>query len=693
MGSLLGTVLSQKYELIELIGSGGMADVYKGRDIRLGRNVAVKVLKQEFNNDQEFIKRFQTESKAIASLSHANIVNIYDVGFEDDLNYIVMELVTGNTLKDYLDSIPNFMKEEAVINIGIQICSALAQAHSKQVVHRDVKAQNILIDVDGRIKVADFGIARATSNQTIVKSDEVFGSVHYASPEQARGKLVDRRSDIYSLGILLYELLTRELPFDSDSAVSVAMMQMKAKMPDPRDKNPAVTKGMAKIIAIATRKSPNERYQNAYEMISDLRKLKNDPDFIPLEKTIINNEEVMKDLLTEEDGAYDYEVEGRETTKSGYLISAILGVALAVIIGVVVLVMTVSGRNAANIVEMREVVGLEVAVAKERLAEIGVKVDDSETRYSEEVPRGHVISASVDAGEQIKRGYTVKLVVSSGGELVRVPILTNLTQEKATEMIKKEGFEPGTVKFDYSDKPAGYVIEQQPKAEEMMPRGTQIDLVVSQGEKEELVFVPALSGRTLKEAYEILGRNKLAMGEIIPEHNNEIEKDVVIESDKVGEKVKEGTRINVRVSKGPRPEETTAETTEAVTDASSSNVSSTEALTDENGEIVTTQENQQSETVPTGTTAGSSEGSTFGGDPVVTRITVKIKTSLFEAETCQIRIELINNQERSVVYQAEHNASEGAEIPVTLTLSGSGHGKLLIRYDAIVSDEVDFEFN
>ncbi|MDO4754593.1 MAG: protein kinase, partial [Bacillota bacterium] len=163
--SLIGTVLSHKYELIELIGTGGMAEVYKAKDIRLGRNVAVKVLKQEFNNDKEFIKRFQTESKAIASLSHANIVNVYDVGFEDDLNYIVMELVTGNTLKDYLESIPGFMKEEAVINIAIQICSALSQAHSKQVVHRDVKAQNILIDIDGRIKVADFGIARAASNQ------------------------------------------------------------------------------------------------------------------------------------------------------------------------------------------------------------------------------------------------------------------------------------------------------------------------------------------------------------------------------------------------------------------------------------------------------------------------------------------------------------------------------------------------
>lgn len=665
MNSLIGTVLSDKYELIELIGTGGMADVYKGKDIRLNRNVAVKVLKQEFNNDQEFIKRFQTESRAIASLSHANIVNIYDVGFEDDLNYIVMELVTGNTLKDYLDSIPGFMKEEAVINIAIQICSALAQAHSKQVVHRDIKAQNILIDTDGRIKVADFGIARAAQNQTIVKSDEIFGSVHYASPEQARGKNVDRRSDIYSLGILLYELLTRELPFESDSAVSVAMMQMKAKMPDPRDKNSAVTAGMAKIITIATRKSPNERYQNAYEMINDLRKLKQDSEYIPIEKTIINDAEVMNDLFTDDNNAYNYELEGSDTTKSGYMISGILGAALAVVIAVVLLIQIISVQNAKNIVEMPNIVNKELVEGTNMLAKIGVKVEVAEERSSEDVPRGHIISASIEEGEKIKRGYTVRLVVSTGAELFRIPKLTELTLDEAKKLIKKEGFDLGNIKEEHSKLPAGYVVNQEPEPDVMMERGTIIDIVVSLGERQELVFVPALSGLTLNEAYSALRRNNLEWGEVKREYSSEVPKDVVISSDKKGERVEPGTFINLVVSDGPDPEleTTTTETTEPEETTSESD----------------------------GTTSGTSEA-TDGENPVSISTTVNIITANFENETASIRIELINNDEKQIVYQSEHSVSEGEIIPVNITLTGKGTGKLLVRYDSFVIEEIDIVF-
>ncbi len=662
MNSLIGTVLSDKYELIELIGTGGMADVYKGRDTRLSRNVAVKVLKQEFNNDQEFIKRFQTESRAIASLSHANIVNIYDVGFEDDLNYIVMELVTGNTLKDYLDSIPGFMKEEAVINIAIQICSALAQAHSKQVVHRDIKAQNILIDTDGRIKVADFGIARAAHNQTIVKSDEVFGSVHYASPEQARGKNVDRRSDIYSLGILLYELLTRELPFDSDSAVSVAMMQMKAKMPDPRDKNPAISGGMAKIIAIATRKSPGERYQNAYEMISDLRKLKNDPEYIPIEKTIINDAEVMNELFTEDNSAYNYEVEGSETTKTGYMIAGILGAALAVVIAVVLLLQIISYQNARSIVEMPNIINAELNAGTNMLAELGVKAEVAEVRSSEDVPKGHIISASIEEGEKIKRGFTVKLVVSSGAELVRIPKLTELPREKAEELITKEGFIVGTVSQEYSALPAGYVVSQSPEADAMMEKNTMIDIVISLGEKQELVFVPALSGLTLREADAALMRNGLKMGEVVREYNSEVAKDVVISSELKGERVEPGTRINVLVSDGPDPQATTEPTSESTENSSETSSES------------------------------STSGSESGGDAVTVNMTVNILAANFEDKKTLIRIELLNNDEKSIVYQAEHSVDEGDVIPVNISVTGSGAGKLLIRYDSFVKEEIDFVF-
>lgn len=676
MSSLVGTVLSQKYELVELIGTGGMADVYKARDTRLGRNVAVKVLKPEYNGDQEFINRFQTESKAMAKLSDANIVNVYDVGFDDNLNYIVMELVKGNTLKEYLDRILGFMKEEVVINIGIQICKALGQAHNNRIVHRDIKAQNILIDTDGKIKVADFGIARAATNQTIVKDSEIFGSVHYASPEQARGKNVDRRSDLYSLGILLYELLTRELPFEADSAVNVAMMQMKVKMPDPRDKNPAVTKGMAKIIAIATRKKPNERYQNAYEMASDLQKLRSDPDFIPIEKTIINSKEIKDDLLTDNDSAYDYELEGPETTKTGYMISALLGIFLAIIISTFVLVGIVKDRKAASIVIMPDVVNITLKEAEERLAEIGVKAEVVETRASDEIARDYVISASVDKGEKIKRNYTVQLVVSSGGQKIRVPILLDLTLEEAKELIKREGFVFGNVKEEFSDKPAGNVIAQEPSSGEMKDKNTIIDLVISKGEEQKNVFVPSLKGLTLRDAYSTLGRNNLEMGEITREYNDEVEKDRVISSTRVGDSVAPGTLIDVVVSNGPEPSE------EDITEPTSQGG-------DESGEGEGGGEGEGSD----GEGSGEGDNSGESGDMVTVTITVNLKSELFEQDPSEIRIELISDgQEKTVVYQGQHYASEGDVIPIQLELTGKGYGKLIIRYDTFIKDEIDFKF-
>ncbi len=691
MESLKGLVLSDKYELIEPIGTGGMAYVYKAKDIRLGRNVAVKVLKPEFNNDKEFIKRFQTESKAMAHLSHANIVNVYDVGFEDDMNYIVMELIKGSTLKDYLETLPSFMKEEAVINIAIQICSALAQAHSKEVVHRDIKAQNILIDVDGRIKVADFGIARAIGG-TINKADDAFGSVHYASPEQVRVRRVDRRSDIYSLGILMYELLTRRVPFDGDTAVSVAMLQIKAPMPDPRDINPAISKGLAKIIRIATRKKPTDRYQNAYEMISDLRKLKNNPDYIPLEKTIINDKEVMDDLLTEDDSMYNYEREGAEATKTGYIISSVLGIALAVIISTFILVHMLSKQNAANIVVMPDVLNSDVTECVQELAKLGVKTDISERRVSEDVPKGHIISASVDAGENIKKGYTVKLVVSEGGELVSVPKLTELTKEKAIELLKKEGFQRGEIKMEFSDKPNGYVISQEPAVGEMMHVGTIIDLVVSKGEKQDGVYVPSLSGMSLRDAYTALGKNDLEMGEIKREYNNEYPKDVVISSDKVGEKVAEGTKINILLSDGVEPEETTEATDET-----------TENLNEPTEDLLPTSDGGE-DTTDSGETDSSGENGEGGDEITITKV-VYIKVDNFEEDSnqCEIRIELMKDT-KEVVYQGLHSKSEeetiienGEEIsviPVEVELKGTEGewARLLVRYDTFVKDEIPFQF-
>lgn len=666
MSSLVGTVLSDKYEVLELIGTGGMADVYKGRDIRLGRNVAIKVLKKEFNKDEDFITRFMTESKAIASLSHTSIVNVYDVGFDDELNYIVMELVTGNTLKEYLDNLPHDMKEESVINIAIQICSALSQAHSKNVVHRDIKAQNILIDVDGRIKVADFGIARrTTSRETIVKTEDVFGSVHYASPEQSRGLKVDRRSDIYSLGILMYELLTKTLPFDAPSAVEVAMMQVREPMPDPRAKNPKVSAGMAKIISIATHKDPAERYQDAVEMMNDLRRLKGNHRFIPIDRTITRDPEVVEELLDRNLEAIAPVEE--PTSKLNHVLSALVGIGLALLITIVVVFAVNGSRSKEGIVVMPDVLKEEVNAATKILAEKGINAVVDEFRFSSEVPANHVISTSILSGESIKKGYTIKLIVSKGEESLEVPKLTELPLNDALSLILKSGFEKGSVKQEHSSLPKGYVIKQIPEAGEKGKAKMTIDLIVSLGEKSTGVYVPSLSGQSLASAYSALAQLGLEVNEVTRQHSDEFAKDVVIYSSRKGETVPVGTAIDLVVSLGKEKEE---ETTEATSETSS-------------GEETTDASNQGGEE----TTQPTSPASL-----ITKEFIVPIDTTKFETETTVIRIELLNNGEKQIVYQAEHHTSEGSVINIPLTLEGVGSGRLLIRYGAFVGDEVEISF-
>ena len=290
MNQLIGSNLGNRYEIIEILGTGGMAVVYKGKDLVLNRMVAIKVLKQEFSTDEEFVRKFQKESQAAASLSHPNIVNVFDVGYNENVHYIVMEIVNGNTLRDYLNNMQGFMKEEAIINIGLQIASALSQAHQNDIVHRDIKSQNILINEQGSVKVTDFGIARAATTATIVNTKEVIGSVHYSSPEQARGAYVDARSDIYSLGILLYELATKTLPFEGDSPVTIALKHIKDDMPNPQNVNSEISEGLSSIIHKCTEKMQNDRYQGVLDLIDDLKALRGNRDFI-VQNQIYNNHE------------------------------------------------------------------------------------------------------------------------------------------------------------------------------------------------------------------------------------------------------------------------------------------------------------------------------------------------------------------------------------------------------------------
>lgn len=706
MNQLVGSILSNKYEVLEVVGTGGMAVVYKGRDIRLGRNVAIKVLKPEFNDDKDFTKRFQTESMAIASLSHPNIVNVYDVGFEDELNYIVMELVSGKTLKEYLDALPGFMKEEAVINIGIQIGSALSQAHTKGVVHRDIKSQNILIDNEGRIKVSDFGIARVATDATIVKTTDVFGSVHYASPEQARGEDVDKRSDIYSFGILMYELITKQLPFSAETPVAVAMKQVKDEFPDPGKVNSQLSKGLGQIISICTQKIRAERYQNAFEVVADLRKLKQDPDFVPENKVNTDThmithaarikgmgevDKASKKIITKRQQERANKLSVEEPSKLNYIISALGGVVLALIVVAVIIAVHVNGVKKANTVEMPEIEDMDYVQAEIMLAQQGLAAEISEYRFSDSSPKGQIIDVMVDAGTKLKKGYVVKFIVSKGAEKEGVPRLIGLKEEDAVKLIKDSGFTLGNSKKKYSDSLINTVIEQSPKAGEKLAPGEIIDIIISGGKQETTVMVPSLATLSLRRADSTLSKMGLKLGSIKEEHNADYLKGNVIRNSKVGDMVDIGASIDVVVSLGPVPTSPTSPTSEQPETDEDGNEITTQPGADEDGEITPTTEPSTSTAPAEGTTA--SESTTQSEAEFTEKeFVIPIDTDTFEADTISIRIDFIDEMGKKVVYQAQHTKDEGPMIEIKLRLTGKGNARLLIYYDTFLKSEKSVDF-
>lgn len=683
MHHLLGTVLSGKYEVLEVVGTGGMAIVYKGRDIRLGREVAIKVLKAEYNNDSEFVKRFQTESTAIAQLAqHNNIVNVYDVGFTDEINYIVMELVKGPTLYDYLMLTNRFIPEDAILHIALQVASALKEAHTRGVVHRDIKAQNILLDRDGKVKVADFGIARASTAQTIHRSSEVFGSVHYTSPEQARGEDVDARSDIYSLGILLYELATKQLPFNADEPVKVAMMQVNQPLPDPRKINKDISPGLVAIIRIATQKNPLDRYQSAAELFDDLRDLKADRHFLPKPRELAS---AMQDNATRKFTAVSQDIDDLELpmpmeadeggSKLNVVIAILSGIGLALLIIALMFVFNITKNFGDNTVRMIEVVGKDVREAVRMLQDIGIKADTSEYRNSNTVPENHVISSSIDAGTNLKRGYTVKLVVSSGDQKSTVPLLIDQPLERALEMLKGQKLEQGKVEYESSDRPDGTVIRQSPEAGRELAAGSSVDLVVSQGASQSTkVLVPPLASLSLRRADSTLMQLGLKLGETEYRQSADYPKGVVIANDLVGEMVDPGTHINVIVSSGPPPTEPTTSTETTAGDSTQDSTETTEAT------------DPDASTEPTDSTEPS------GNEMTEKTITIYLLTSNFDSETSSVRIDFVNAGEKKIVYQGEHSKNEGESIPINLSLKGRGQGKLFIYFGSFLKQEEDISF-
>lgn len=491
MDKFVGKRLDGRYEIREIIGVGGMAVVYKAYDCIEDRIVAVKILKEEFISNEEFITRFKNESKAIAVLNHPNIVKVYDVSFGDLIQYIVMEYVDGITLKQYIEKQKSLRWKDAVY-LTIQVLRALQHAHDKGIVHRDVKPQNIMLLADGTIKVTDFGIARFARSEHKTMTDKAIGSVHYISPEQARGEVTDEKADIYSVGVMLYEMLTGRLPFEADSAVSVAIMQLQQDPVLPRDINDTIPVGLEQITMHAMQKDVSKRYRSAAEMLRDLEEFRRSPDMVFEYTYFVDNEPTrFVDAVADADlgnivqpldeADNDDEYYDDESDEKSPVIPILFGVAIAFIIAaivVAVIIFKMFNKDTSESVTVPNFVGMTVAEVDAQYSDLKFEVEYVE---SADYPAGTVIKQSKSEGALIKKTQTIKLTISQGTELIEIPRLYNLSSTEAQIQLKSKGFEYNFIKKYDNTVAVDHVIETNPREGGKALYGTVIDVYVSMG--------------------------------------------------------------------------------------------------------------------------------------------------------------------------------------------------------------------
>lgn len=516
--NLEGKLLGGRYEIIEKIGTGGMATVYKAKCLVLKRFVAVKVLRDEFTTDEEFIKRFNVEAQAVASLTHPNIVSVYDVGHEGNLYYIVMELVKGKTLKEIIVE-DGALGWKWSVKIAMQIASALETAHRNNIVHRDIKPHNIIITEDGVAKVTDFGIAKAVSNSTITAFGTTIGSVHYFSPEHARGGFTDARSDLYSLGVVMYEMVTGRVPFDSDTPVSVALKHMQEEPIEPIKIKSELPQSVNDIIMKAMRKDANERYQSATEMIKDLELALKHPEeqFVsapsmgdfPTQKISLDYAEKLQKQETRKKAG---KLDKIKTYFEEHPVVKVLAIILACIL---VFSIAMGGTylalslGKAKEVQIPNLQGLTKEEAEQKAKELKIKVEVSEEKYHLEIPEGQIIEQDPKYQDnyKIKEGSTIKIVISKGQEIVEMPKVVGKTRDEATSALKEVGLEVKVEEEFSDDVEKNYIIKQEIKEGEKIPAGTTVTIYSSMGI--EQVAVPDLSGKTESEAKNAISSAKL----------------------------------------------------------------------------------------------------------------------------------------------------------------------------------------
>lgn len=538
-------VLGDRYELLEKIGEGGMALVYKARCRILDRIVAVKILKEEFSNNTNFVEKFKVEALAAARISHPNIVNIYDVGQQGDVHYIVMEYVEGRTLKDIISQEAPLPIGKAV-DIAIMICDGVHCAHEKGIIHRDIKPHNILITDTGMVKVADFGIARAISSATITFGGNIVGSVHYISPEQAKGEPVNRTSDIYSIGCVLYEMITGQVPFNAESPITVALKHIHDELTPPRQLNELVPVNLEAIVIKAMDKIPGHRFATAQEMRNSL---------LNLHASNINNYNnsnnktiVMPPVKDERD---DKKLKKkRKLTPTGIALIAIA--ILGLLSG---LFFRIGDGFFGAEVTVPNVEKMNIKEADQTLKDAGLKMRIIAEQPDEEVEKDCVISQNPGQGQKVKKGREVKVIISTGAEEQKVPNLLGYKLDEAETILRNKGLELGDIRETFDDKyEVNEIVSQNPESGSKVPSGSKVDVVISKGKEKNTVVMPKLVGLSLAEAKNKLEENNLVLGEVTRQQSTEFYADRVISQDtNAGVLVEEQTPIKIVVSKGPGP--------------------------------------------------------------------------------------------------------------------------------------------
>ncbi|NLK43425.1 MAG: Stk1 family PASTA domain-containing Ser/Thr kinase [Tissierellia bacterium] len=644
---MIGKVLGGRYEIVEQIGGGGMALVYKAKCRLLDRFVAIKILREEFVNDEEFVRKFRGESQAAARLSHPNIVNIYDVGFEEDGNnkiyYIVMEYIKGKTLKDIIKE-KGKLSIDLAIDFSYQIAEALQHAHSNRIFHRDIKPHNIMITDDNRVKVTDFGIARAATSSTVTTTSNVLGSVHYFSPEQARGGYTDDKSDIYSLGIVMYEMVTGVLPYQGGSPITVALKHVQEDIVPPRDIDGSIPVGFEKIILKSVQKKQADRYSNIGDLIKDLKKIKSNKEEPIFDNTdnFNSHTKLMPAVNVEDDNDMKNKRGTKKKKKDGTIKVVFLGILLAFLLAFSIFFGYYKLKDyfVTEEVVVPNIIGLEESEARKTIEDLGLKFVVKGTGKNDKYNPGEVIYQSIDANTTVKKEFPIEVIVNEGEGLVKVPSGVNKDVKDARDLMVNASLDVD-IEYEYSDTiPVDVVMKQFPESGTEVKPGTTVRLIVSQGEEVKYVTMENLVGKNIDEARRILEELELVEGEIVYQPNEEFEENTVVwQSYEPGTELEIKTAVDLYVSSGSE---------------------------EENGE----------------------EHGEEGTEPIEeTPITFTL-TPLQDREETSIKIIRIQDGVTQVVYNKKHKVSDGVAV---ITLEGKVGALFEIYYDDIYQTTIPKE--